>query len=127
MYWHNLEEYTLDTEVYQALRHLNRSYQHYMELRISQINFLDYLIDQVFPGLKKLIPHGAGDFKKDKLLDFLEIWQHKDLVLEKTETEFIKDYRKWAKEKRYHSNTEKAQSIYNVAQECISTQHLNSP
>lgn len=127
MYWHNLEEYSLDTEVYQTLRHLNRSYQHYMALRISQINFLDHLIDQVFPGLKKLIPHGSGDFKKDKLLDFLEIWWHKDLVLAKTETEFIKDYQKWAKEKRYHSNAQKAQAIYKVAQEGISTQPSNSP
>lgn len=70
MYWHKLEKYTLDAEVYKTLRHLNHSYQHYMDLRISQMKFLDHLIDQVFLGLKKLLPHRSGDFKKDKLLDF---------------------------------------------------------
>lgn len=127
IYWHKLEEYKLDREVYQNLKYLNRSYHHYMDLRISQMNFLDTFIDQVFPGLKKILPHGSGDFSKDKLLDFLEVWWHKDVVISKGEEEFIKDYQKWAKEKRYHPNAKKAQAIYKVALEGISTQPSNSP
>lgn len=107
IYWDTLGNYNLDNTNYQELKHLNRSYQHYMELRVCQINFIDHIIDQTFPGIKKLIPHGSQDFSKDKLLDFLEKWWHKDKVLELSEEEFVKKYQIWAKEKRYHPNTQK--------------------
>lgn len=122
MYWKALEDYKIDEENYRVLKELNRSYQHYMDLRINQMNFIDQTIHQTFPGIKKLIPHGSGDFSKDKLLDFLEKWWHKDLVLEKTEEEFVEEYKTWAKEKRYHPNVDKAKAIYSLAEDSISTQ-----
>lgn len=122
MYWKELEEYKIDKENYIVLKELNRNYQHYMELRINQMNFIDQTIHQTFPGIKKLIPHNSGDFSKDKLLDFLEKWWHKDLILEKTEEEFIEEYKRWAKEKRYHPNANKAKAIYQLAEDSISTQ-----
>ena len=108
MYWKELKEYKIDEVNYRILKELNRSYQHYMELRIDQMNYIDQTIHQTFPGIKKLILHNSGDFSKDKLLDFLEKWWHKDLVLEKTEEEFIEEYKRWAIEKRYHPNANKA-------------------
>lgn len=122
MYWKELEEYKVDEENYRVLKELNRNYQHYMELRIDQMNYIDQTIHQTFPGIKKLILHNSGDFSKDKLLDFLEKWWHKDLVLEKTEEEFIEEYKRWAKEKRYHPNANKAKAIYQLAEDSISTQ-----
>ena len=122
MYWKELEDYKVDEENYRVLKELNRNYQHYMDLRINQMNFIDQTIHQTFPGIKKLIPHGSGDFSKDKLLDFLEKWWHKDLVLEKTEEEFVEEYKTWAKEKRYHPNVDKAKAIYSLAEDSISTQ-----
>ena len=126
MYWKELQEHKVDTENFRTLKELNRSYQHYMDLRINQMNFIDQTISQTFPGIKKLIFHGSKDFSKDKLLDFLETWWHKDLVLEKTEEKFIEDFKNWAKEKRYHPNADKAKSIYKLAEESISTQPSNS-
>ena len=122
MYWKELEDYKVDEENYRVLKELNRNYQHYMDLRINQMNFIDQTIHQTFPGIKNLIPHGSGDFSKDKLLDFLEKWWHKDLVLEKTEEEFVEEYKTWAKEKRYHPNVDKAKAIYSLAEDSISTQ-----
>ena len=122
MYWKELEDYKVDEENYRVLKELNRNYQHYMDLRINQMNFIDQTIHRTFPGIKNLIPHGSGDFSKDKLLDFLEKWWHKDLVLEKTEEEFVEEYKTWAKEKRYHPNANKAKSIYSLAEDSISTQ-----
>ena len=122
MYWKELEDYKVDEENYRVLKELNRNYQHYMDLRINQMNFIDQTIHQTFPGIKNLIPHGSGDFSKDKLLDFLEKWWHKDLVLEKTEKEFVEEYKTWAKEKRYHPNVDKAKAIYSLAEDSISTQ-----
>ena len=122
MYWKELQEYKVDSESFRVLKELNRSYQHYMDLRINQMNFIDQTINQTFPGIKKLITHGSGDFSKDKLLDFLGKWWHKDLILEKTEEEFVEEYKTWAKEKRYHPNVNKAKSIYKLAEDSISTQ-----
>ena len=122
MYWKELEDYKVDEENYRVLKELNRNYQHYMDLRINQMNFIDQTIHQTFPGIKNLIPHGSGDFSKDKLLDFLEKWWHKDLVLEKREEEFVEEYKTWAKEKRYHPNVDKAKAIYSLAEDSISTQ-----
>lgn len=122
MYWKELEEYKVDEENYRVLKELNRSYQHYMELRINQMNYVDQITHQTFPGIKTLIPHNSGDFSKDKLLDFLKKWWHKDLVLEKTEEEFVEEYKRWAKEKRYHPNANKAKAIYKLAEDSISTQ-----
>ena len=126
VYWKELEEYKIDTENYRTLKELNRSYQHYMDLRINQMNYIDQTISQTFPGIKNLIPHGSNNFSKDKLLDFLEKWWHKNIVLEKTEEKFIEEYKNWAKEKRYHPNADKAKSIYKLAEESISTQPSNS-
>ena len=127
MYWKELEDYKVDEENYRVLKELNRNYQHYMDLRINQMNFIDQTIHRTFPGIKKLIPHGSGDFSKDKLLDFLEKWWHKDLVLEKTEEEFVEEYKTWAKEKRYHPNVDKAKAIYSLAEDSISTHPSHNP
>lgn len=90
IYWRTLENYNLDDRNYQELKHLNRSHQHHIELRICQINFIDRIIDQTFRVIKKLILHGSQDFSKDKLLDFLEKWWDKDKVLELSEEELVK-------------------------------------
>lgn len=84
MYWKELQEYKVDAESFRVLKELNRSYQHYMDLRINQMNFIDQTISQTFPGIKKLILHASGDFSKDKLLDFLEKWWHKKSSIRKT-------------------------------------------
>ena len=52
MYWKELQEYKVDAESFRVLKELNRSYQHYMELRINQMNFIDLTIGQTFPGIK---------------------------------------------------------------------------
>lgn len=121
MYWSNLINYYEDEEVYQELKELNRSYQHYMEARVSQMNYLDKEIESRHPGLKKLIPHRSGDFSKDKLLDFVERWPHSKDILKKSEKQFTKDYQNWAKKKGYHPNEKKAKAIYSNAQEAIPT------
>jgi len=110
MYWKELEEYKVDEENYIVLKELNRNYQHYMELRIDQMNYIDQTMHQTFPGIKKLILHNSGDFSKDKLLDFLEKWWHKDLVLEKTEEEFIEEYKKVGKRKEIPSKCKQSKS-----------------
>ena len=44
MYWKELQEYKVDSESFRVLKELNRSYHHYMESRINQMNFIDQTI-----------------------------------------------------------------------------------
>ena len=53
MYCKELQEYNVDAESFRVVNELNRSYQHYMDSRINQINFIDQTISQTFPGIKK--------------------------------------------------------------------------
>lgn len=119
MYWNELIDYYEDEIKYKELRELNRTYQHYINQRVAQINYLDKEIERRHPGLKKLIPHSSGDFSKDKLLDFIERWPNNHDILKRTEKQFIKEYENWAKKKGYHPNANKAKAIYLNALESI--------
>lgn len=121
MYWNELNGYYEDKLPYKELRELNRTYQHYINQRVTQINFLDKEIEKRHPGLKKLIPHPSRDFSKDKLLDFIERWPNNNDILKRTEKQFIKDYENWANKKGYHPNANKAKTIYSNALESIPT------
>lgn len=121
MYWNELNDYYEDELPYKELRELNRTYQHYINQRVTQINFLDKEIERRHPGLKKLIPHASRDFSKDKLLDFIERWPNNNDIIKRTEKQFIKDYENWANKKGYHPNANKAKTIYSNALESIPT------
>lgn len=64
IYWKELEEYKVDEENYRVLKELNRNYQHYMDLRINQMNFIDQTIHQTFPEKKTNTPWLRRLFKR---------------------------------------------------------------
>lgn len=83
------------------------------------MNFINQTIHQTFSGIEKIIPYSSGDFSKDKLLDFLEKWWHKDLALEKTEEKIVEKYKRWTKEKKYYRTVNKAKAIYKLVEDSI--------
>lgn len=86
-----------------------------MELGVSQLLYLDKLIDETFPGLSKLLSHGSRDFSRDKLSDFIEVFRHAEMVCQMSEDSFSKAYGKWAKAKGYRMSTFKATQIFTFA------------
>jgi len=70
---------------------------------------------QSMPELEKLVKDTDRDF------EILTIMAP-GLQGEKTEEEFVEEYKTWAKEKRYHPNANKAKTIYKIAEDSISTQ-----
>ena len=83
MYWKELQEHKVDTENFRTLKRIKQILSALHGPK-NQSNELHRPNNQSnISGNKKLIFHGSKDFSKDKLLDFLETWWHKDLVLEK--------------------------------------------
>lgn len=127
LHWAELEEYKVDALVYQELRALNRQYQHYMRVHVSQIQFMDKLLDDTFPGITRLIKHDSVAFNKDKLSDFVEVFWHADCVSKHREGTFVRRYNAWAKKKGYHQSECKALEIFALAKNGIPVVSSTSP
>jgi hypothetical protein len=113
--------------VYQELRALNRKYQHYMGMHVSQILFLDKLLDDSFPGITGLLKHDSATFGRDKLSEFVEAFWHADCVRKHKEETFVRKYNAWTKKKGYHPSVCKAQKIFALAKNGIPVTSSTSP
>ena len=124
-HWYDLKKYQIQDDNYYQLQLLGRQYAHYMEMRIKEYLYFYSILDQVLPGIKKLVSSNHPTrFEKDKLLDFVEKYWHFDIILEFSEYEFVEDYLNWCREKGYQASQSKASTIYELAKQGITT--LNS-
>ena len=120
--WFKLIEYQPTAEIYEELRYLGRQYAHYIKIKVESKLSLTSILDRTMPGIKALLKSTNVDNPaKDKLCDFVERYWHYDNITKLSEDEFICDYCKWAKEKRYAASTTKAKAIYQMAQAGIPT------
>ena len=98
-----------------------------MKLHIMSLHELTHLLDYTMPGIKGMLASWNEGNRKDKLSDFVERFWHYDTITCLSETEFIKQYTFWAKEKKYHQSQDKAQAIYALAREGIPTLSSETP
>ncbi|MDR2570129.1 MAG: IS110 family transposase [Oscillospiraceae bacterium] len=126
-YWFRLKRYELSAETYGELKLLGRQYSHYMKLRIMSMHELTHLLDYTMPGIKTLLKGWVEVSGKDKLADFVEKYWHYDNIINKTETQFIKEYLVWAKNGGYQQSRDKAVKIYALAKDGIPTLSSNTP
>lgn len=119
--WFKLQPYTADEEIYRELKLLGRRYRFYMELHVKALQELTHMLDYTMPGIKTMFKSWNEVNGKDKLSDFVEKYWHFDLISSMTQEEYIADYQEWAKEKKYHQSREKAEEIYRLASDGIST------
>ena len=119
--WFHLEEYKGLIESYAELKLLSQQYRHYMNQHICGLLELTHMLDYTMPGIKELLNSFNEANGKDKLSDFVDKYWHYDEIKKMSKEEFIDDYNKWAKEKGYHPNQEKATEIHNLAMKSIPT------
>jgi len=118
--WHKLIGYSVSDSIYTELKDLGRNYAYYVKLKVMQKQHISMLLDKVMPGITDLVR--AGDnLIKNKLLDFIEHYQHYDRITAKSERQFVLDYCRWAKKKGYRPDESKASSIYALAKASIPT------
>lgn len=122
-----MAEFKASDDVYGELKMLGQQYRHYMKLHIMSLHELTHLLDYTMPGIKGMLASWNEGNRKDKLSDFVERFWHYDTITCLSETEFIKQYTFWAKEKKYHQSQDKAQAIYALAREGIPTLSSETP
>ncbi len=120
--WDKLRDYVnSEDDKYRELSLLSRQYRHYMRLHVTSLQELTHILDYTMPGIKKEFNSWNRGSSKDKLSDFVEHYWHYDIIRKKSERQFVESYLKWAKNKGYHRNQNKATTIYSMAKAGIPT------
>ncbi len=120
--WFKLQEFKPSDGIYEELKILGRQYSHYIKMKIESKQNLTVLLDQIMPGIEKLISSKRSEEPtKDKLGDFVEKYWHYNNIVKMSEKKFCEDYSKWTKKKGYHANETKAKDIYAMAKSGITT------
>ena len=125
--WFKLQRYEGDEETYAELKLLGRRYRYYMELHVKALQELTHILDYVMPGIKKMFNSWNEANGKDKLSDFVEKFWHFDLITAMSIDEFTEEYLAWAKEKKYHQSSSKAETVYELALNGIPTLSSGTP
>ena len=125
--WFKLQKYEGDENTYAELKLLGRRYRYYMELHVKSLQELTHILDYVMPGIKAMFNSWDEASNKDKLSDFVERYWHYDLITSMSREEFTEDYLAWAKEKKYHQSSAKAEAVYAMASDGIPTLSSDTP
>lgn len=125
--WFKLQNYEGDEEIYAELKILGRQYRYYMELHVKALQELTHILDYTMPGIKKMFKSWNEANGKDKLSDFVEHFWHFDIITQMTQEDFVEEYFIWAKEKKYHQSSSKAEAVYELASNGISTLSSSTP
>lgn len=117
--WAELREYNGMDEIRYDLKTLNRQFQLASKQHTESANNLIALLEQSFPGIRKLFdspPRGDGH---QKWVDFVMEYPHADCVRSMSLKKFTKDYQKWCKKHKYNFSETKAAEIYAAALEMV--------
>ena len=120
-HWFSMQEYRASDETYESLKILSRQYRHFMRMHVEGLLGLTHLLDYTMPGIKKQFSSWDYTSGKDKLSDFVDEFWHYRIITDQPKEQFIEKYVKWAKEKGYRQNQDKAAKIYSLAKEGIPT------
>lgn len=120
-YWFHLVDYTPTASIYEELRVLNKQYLSYLSMRVHAKQTLTNILDRTMPGIKTQLMNRSDTPDRDKLCDFVKEYWHFDNITCMTESQFIISYNNWAKINGYRISTEKAKTIYVMAQDSIPT------
>ena len=119
--WTELREYTPMDTVRQQLKLCNRQYNLAMKTAVSLENNLISLTDKVFPGVNELFSSPDRADGRQKWVDFVISFWHCDCVRRASGKAFAERYRKWCKRKGYHFSETKAQEIYGMSCDQVTT------
>lgn len=117
--WAELREYTPMNEIRYNLKTLNRQFQQASGQRTASVNNLIALLEQSFPGVRKLFDSPPRADGHQKWVDFVSAYPHADCVRGVSLKKFTKSYQKWCKSEKYNFSEEKAAEIYAAARETV--------
>jgi transposase len=124
-HWVNLESFESTQPIYDELKLLGRRYRHYMRMHIDSLQELTHILDMTMPGINKVFAGWQERSGRNKVADFAAEFWHYDNITKMSESQFVKNYEKWNKEKGYRMNETKAVEVYTLARNSIPTLPVN--
>ena len=115
-YWGELTAVLPVDTAYSELRMLSRQYHQFTSIFVKCKVNLSNLLDQVMPGINKLVHDSKGN---NKLSNFVMRYYHFGNIRAMGEKKFIADYCKWANKQGYRGNERKANDIFALSQNGI--------
>ncbi len=120
--WRDLSRYMPENDIRQMLKSCNRQYSQYIKVKVMLRSNLIALLDQTFPGLNNIFPSAP---RKDdghfKWIDFAIKFWHSECVRGISLNAFKKKYAQWCEKNRYNYSEDKAEKIYAVSFEHVTT------
>ncbi len=117
--WAELREYSGMDELRYNLKTLNRQFQQVSKQHTASVNNLIALMEQSFPGVRRLFDSPPRKDGSQKWVDFIHTFYHADCVRGVSQNAFTERYRKWCKRKGYNFSAQKAVEIYAAAKEKV--------
>ena len=92
-----------------------RQYQQYSKVQTMLKNNLISLLDTTFPDANRLFTSPPRDDGREKWIDFVATFWHRECVCDLSEKAFAAKYQKWCKKYGYNFSEGKALDIYAAA------------
>ena len=117
--WDELRQYEpMDTIRYQ-LKTMHRQFQLASKSGVSFNNNLIALLEQTYPGIRKLLSSPARPDGSQKWVDYVGTFWHADCVRKLSLKAFTERYQKFCERHKYYFSEEKAAELYRHAQNVV--------
>ena len=117
--WDQLRQYEpMDTIRYQ-LRTMHRQFQLASKSETAFTNNLIALLEQTYPGIRKLLSSPARPDGSQKWVDYVGTFWHVDCVCKISQKAFTQRYLKFCEKHNYNFSEEKATELYRHAQNAV--------
>lgn len=120
-HWLRLREYTPEEEARELLKVYSRQLENYTKMQVALQNSLQSLLDQTFPGVRTLFHHSGREDGREKWVDFAAKFWHCEKVSKLSTAKFTESFNNWCRKAGYRPNSKKAEEIYALSKQCIST------
>ena len=117
--WDQLRQYEpMDTIRYQ-LKTMHRQFQLASKSEVAFNNNLIALLEQTYPGIRKLLSSPARPDGSQKWVDYVGTFWHADCVRKLSLKAFTERYQKFCERHKYYFSEEKAAELYRHAQNVV--------
>lgn len=124
-YWQEMRAYTETDTIRQQLKLFSRQYNLHMKTVVALQNNLISLLDSVFPGINEVFKSPVREDGRQKWVDFVCTFYHRDCVAAVSLSAFSSRYHKWCQRKGYQFSTAKVAEIYAASREMVVTMPKN--
>ena len=115
--WVDLVKFHVEDEARTMLKSYYRQYEQYSKIHTMMNNNLIALLDSTYPNVNTLFSGNTNIDGREKWIDYVIKYPHKDMVAKKGIKSFKKSYSTWCQKNGYRYSEKKAEELYEQAKE----------